>query len=39
MVRYSGTENKCRVLVEARDADKADLWSKNICTVIRKTLS
>lgn len=39
MVRYSGTENKCRVLVEAREAEKADLWSKNICAVIRKNLA
>ena len=39
MVRYSGTENKCRVLVEAKESDKADFWSKSICAVIRKTLS
>ena len=38
MVRYSGTENKCRVLVEAKRKDEAENWSKILCETIKKVL-
>ena len=39
MVRYSGTEKKCRVLVEARKKEDAEFWSKTICAEIEKALA
>ncbi len=39
MVRYSGTEKKCRVLVEARKKGDAEFWSKTICAEIEKALA
>lgn len=38
MVRYSGTENKCRVLVEAKRKEEAENWSKTLCETIKKVL-
>ncbi|MDB9741923.1 phosphoglucosamine mutase [Akkermansiaceae bacterium] len=39
LVRYSGTEKKIRVLVEAKDADLAQQCSKTICTAIHNTIA
>lgn len=38
LVRYSGTENKMRVLVEAQCADKAKVAAEEICDVVRKVI-
>ncbi|MBR9690366.1 phosphoglucosamine mutase [Candidatus Woesearchaeota archaeon] len=36
LVRYSGTENKCRVMVEGKDAILIKNLAKNIATAIKK---
>lgn len=38
IVRYSGTENKIRILVEASEASDVDQWSKKISAVVKKEL-
>ena len=38
LVRYSGTENKIRVLVEAKEQQDVDLWSSHICKAVEKTI-
>jgi len=38
LVRYSGTENKIRVLVEAKEQSDVDLWSDHICKAVKKTI-
>ncbi|WP_026292862.1 phosphoglucosamine mutase [Rubritalea marina] len=38
LVRYSGTENKIRVLVEAQCADAARDSAESICSVVRNTI-
>lgn len=38
LVRYSGTENKIRVLVEAKNAAMAKSSSDAICAVVRETI-
>lgn len=38
VVRYSGTENKIRVLVEAEHQNDVDLWTANICNIIEQEL-
>ena len=38
VIRYSGTENKIRVLVECKDAGLADRWIKTLCDHIKKEL-
>lgn len=38
LVRYSGTENKIRVLVEAKDAAMARSSSDAICSVVKETI-
>jgi phosphoglucosamine mutase len=38
LVRYSGTENKVRVLVEAPDAADVEDWCEKICAALRKEL-
>ena len=38
MVRYSGTENKLRVLVEARSRELAEKWHGHICSAVRKAV-
>lgn len=38
VVRYSGTENKIRVLVEAKTQEDVDKWISNISDVIKKEL-
>ena len=38
LVRYSGTENKMRVLVEAQCADKAKVSAEAICDVVRNVI-
>jgi phosphoglucosamine mutase len=38
IVRYSGTENKIRVLVEARQATAVELWCNKISEVIVQEL-
>jgi phosphoglucosamine mutase len=38
LIRYSGTENKIRVLVEAKEEDVVDHWINEIKTVIENVL-
>jgi phosphoglucosamine mutase len=38
LVRYSGTEAKLRILVEAPDADKVEAWSERITSAAREEL-
>ena len=38
IVRYSGTENKIRVLVESSNSDNVQEWTKKIADVIKNTL-
>lgn len=38
-VRYSGTENKLRVLTEARTVEMVEKWNNAICDLIREELS
>ena len=38
MVRYSGTENKIRLLVEAADAGAADLWMQKLVSAVQQEL-
>lgn len=37
-IRYSGTENKLRILIEAKDASLVDKWSSAISDAIKKEL-
>jgi len=37
-LRYSGTEPKVRLLLEGRDANVLEQWSKKICGVIQKQI-
>lgn len=39
LVRYSGTENKLRLMVEARDGDKAKYWNERLTLCARKELN
>ncbi|MFA7230330.1 MAG: phosphoglucosamine mutase [Victivallaceae bacterium] len=39
IVRYSGTENKIRVLVEAEKSKDMEFWSEKICAVVKKQLN
>ncbi len=38
LVRYSGTEKKIRVLIEAKDADLAKKQAEKICAAVRNTI-
>lgn len=38
IVRYSGTENKIRILVEAQSQKDVDCWTEQLCDVVRRTL-
>ena len=38
VIRYSGTENKIRVLVECKSAELADRWIRTLCNHIQKEL-
>lgn len=38
LVRYSGTENKLRVMVEAKEDTEVDFWSEHICKAVKKTI-
>ena len=38
LLRYSGTEPKIRLLVEGRDAQTLDRWSRKICAVIQEQI-
>lgn len=39
VVRYSGTENKIRLLVEAKTEESVDTWIKNLSDAVKKELS
>lgn len=39
LVRYSGTENKIRVLVEAKSAESAKKHASDICDAVRATIA
>ena len=39
LIRYSGTENKVRILVEHRDADVVDTWSARLRGLIEQELA
>ena len=38
LLRYSGTEQKARLLIEGRDADVLEHWSKRICTELKNQI-
>ena len=38
LVRYSGTERKCRVMVEGRDADEVRRQAERIADAVRSTI-
>ncbi|MEP4079572.1 phosphoglucosamine mutase [Haloferula sp.] len=38
LIRYSGTENKIRILVEHRDADTVDQWIEKFSTIVRQDI-
>jgi phosphoglucosamine mutase len=38
LLRYSGTEPKVRLLVEGRDAETLEKWSKRICGAIEQQI-
>ena len=38
VLRYSGTEALCRIMVEAEDPDKVELYSKELADVVRREL-
>ena len=38
LLRYSGTEPKARLLLEGRDAEVLEKWSKQICGAIQKQI-
>ncbi|MHB9139587.1 MAG: phosphohexomutase domain-containing protein, partial [Victivallaceae bacterium] len=38
IVRYSGTENKIRILVEAKDASAVDKWVERLSAAVQKEL-
>jgi len=39
LVRYSGTQNVCRVMVEGPTADKTDLYCRQIADVVKEKLA
>ena len=39
VVRYSGTENKIRILVEAEKQKDVDFWTQKLCDVAQKELT
>ena len=39
VVRYSGTENKIRLLVEAKDAADVELWLGKLTEAVKKELA
>jgi phosphoglucosamine mutase len=38
MVRYSGTENKIRILVEAKEAELVEKWTQKLSDAVEKEL-
>lgn len=38
VIRYSGTENKMRVLVECADSEKTDLWTEKLVKTAKKEI-
>ncbi len=39
VVRYSGTENKIRILVEAEKQKDVDFWTNKLCDTAKKELT
>ena len=39
VVRYSGTENKIRILVEAEKQKDVDFWTEKLCDIAKKELA
>jgi phosphoglucosamine mutase len=39
VVRYSGTENKIRILVEAEEQKDVDFWTNKLCDIARQELT
>jgi phosphoglucosamine mutase len=37
-VRYSGTENKLRILVEYSEMEKAQEWAEELAQIVRKEI-
>jgi len=37
-VRYSGTENKLRILVEYSEMEKAQEWAEELARIVRKEI-
>ena len=38
LIRYSGTENKLRILLEGQDAEKIEAWMEKLVTFFRRAL-